>query len=46
MERILNRDNLNQAYKQVKRNQGAPGIDGMTVETALPWLRENREELL
>ncbi|GGH53827.1 hypothetical protein GCM10008014_21890 [Paenibacillus silvae] len=46
MERILNRDNLNRAYKQVKRNHGAPGIDGMTVGMALPWLRENREELL
>lgn len=46
MERILNRDNLNRAYKQGKRNHGAPGIDGMTVEAALPWLRENREELL
>ena len=23
-----------------------PGIDGMTVEDALPWLREHREELL
>ena len=46
MERILNRDNLNRAYKQVKRNHGAPGIDGMTVEAALPWLRENRDELL
>ncbi|WP_198023036.1 group II intron reverse transcriptase/maturase [Paenibacillus zanthoxyli] len=46
LERILNRDNLNRAYKQVKRNHGAPGIDGMTVEAALPWLRENRDELL
>ena len=46
MQRILNRDNLNRAYKQVKRNHGAPGIDGMTVEAALPWLRENREQLL
>lgn len=46
LERILDRDNLNRAYKQVKRNHGAPGIDGMTVEAALPWLRENREELL
>nr|WP_200901424.1 reverse transcriptase domain-containing protein [Paenibacillus sp. DMB20] len=44
--RILDRDNLNRAYKQVKQNHGAPGIDGMTVEAALPWLRENREELL
>lgn len=46
LEKILSRDNLNRAYKQVKSNQGAPGIDGMTVEAALPWLRENRDELL
>ena len=46
LEEILNRDNLNRAYKRVKRNHGAAGIDGMTVEEALPWLREHREELL
>lgn len=46
LEQILDRDNLNRAYKQVKRNHGAPGIDGMTVEDALPWLQEHRDELL
>ena len=46
LERILDRDNLNRAYKRVKANKGAPGIDGMTVEDALPWLREHREKLL
>ncbi len=46
LERILDRDNLNRAYKQVKRNHGAPGIDAMSVEEALPWLREHKEELL
>ena len=46
LEAILDRDNLNRAYKRVKGNHGAPGIDGMTVEEALPWLREHREELL
>ena len=46
LERILNRENLNRAYKRVRANKGAPGIDGMTVEEALPWLREHREELL
>ena len=46
LERILDRENLNRAYKRVRANKGAPGIDGMTVEEALPWLREHREELL
>jgi RNA-directed DNA polymerase len=46
LEKILDRDNLNRAYKQVKSNNGAPGIDGMSVEDALPWLQENRKELL
>ena len=46
LERILSRDNLNRAYKRVRANKGAPGIDGMTVKDALPWLREHREELL
>ena len=46
LERILSRENLNRAYKRVRANKGAPGIDGMTIEDALPWLREHREELL
>ena len=46
LKAILDRDNLNKAYKRVKRNHGAAGIDGMTVEEALPWLKEHREELL
>ena len=46
LERILDRQNLNRAYKQVRANHGAAGIDGMTVEDALPWLREHRDEFL
>lgn len=34
--KILEKDNLNRAFKRVKANKGAPGIDGMTVEQALP----------
>jgi RNA-directed DNA polymerase len=46
LESILERDNLNRAYKQVKSNHGAPGIDGMTVEDVSSWIKEHREELL
>ncbi|NLV50489.1 MAG: group II intron reverse transcriptase/maturase [Clostridiales bacterium] len=46
LERILSRNNLNSAFKRVKANKGAPGIDGMTVEDAPDWLREHRDELL
>ena len=46
LEKVLDRDNLNRAYKRVKANKGASGIDGMTVEEALPWLKEHRDELL
>jgi group II intron reverse transcriptase/maturase len=46
LEKILDRNNLNRAYKRVKANKGAPGIDGMTVEDAPKWLKEHREELL
>ena len=46
LEEILHRDNLNIAYLRVKRNGGAPGIDGMTVEEMLPYLKKHKEELL
>ena len=29
LERILSRENLNRAYKRVKANKGAPGMDGI-----------------
>ncbi|MEG6585727.1 group II intron reverse transcriptase/maturase [Dendrosporobacter sp. 1207_IL3150] len=46
LEDILHRDNLNSAYLRVKRNGGAPGIDKMTVDEMLPYLKEHKEELL
>lgn len=45
-ERILERGNLNRAYLQVVRNKGAAGVDGMSYDQLLPYLKENREELL
>jgi RNA-directed DNA polymerase len=45
LERILEPNNLNKAYKQVKKNKGSHGIDGMEVEHLLQYLKENGEEL-
>jgi RNA-directed DNA polymerase len=46
MEQILHKDNLNKAYKKVKSNKGAGGIDGMSVEELLGYLRNNQEQLI
>lgn len=32
MERIAAADNLRRAWRQVRNNRGAPGIDGMRIE--------------
>jgi len=45
LERILSKENLNQAYKRVKANKGSPGIDGMTVEELLLYLKQEGEAL-
>jgi RNA-directed DNA polymerase len=46
LEEILSRENLNRAYKQVKRNKGAHGVDGMEVEHLLQYLKDNGDELV
>lgn len=45
LEKILDRDNLNQAYKKVKANGGSHGIDGMKVDELLPFLKQNGEPI-
>ncbi len=46
MEKICDRSNLNLAYKRVKANKGAPGIDGMTVDAMGKFIAEHKERLL
>jgi RNA-directed DNA polymerase len=50
LERILSRENLQRAWKRVKANKGAPGIDKMSIEEFLEFAREQwddtRESLL
>jgi len=50
LEQVLERENMLQALHRVERNQGAPGIDGMTVKDLRQYAIENwvktRETLL
>ena len=45
MEKILSNDNLNKAFKKVKSNKGAGGVDGMNVDELLSFLRDNGTQL-
>ena len=46
LERILDRDNMNNAYLRVKSNKGVGGVDKMSVDELLPYLKENKDKLL
>lgn len=45
MDKIYNKKNLIVAYQQVKKNKGAPGIDGITIQAYGENLHENTEAL-
>jgi len=46
MERICEPANMNQAYRKVKANKGASGVDGMTIDGVFNYVRQHKEELL
>lgn len=46
LEKILSKQNLNLAYKQVYKNKGASGVDGVTVDELFSYIKEHKEEIL
>ncbi len=46
MEEVCQLDNLNQAYRRVKANKGAPGVDGMTIDELPTWFAAHEQEIL
>ena len=45
LEEILQRENLNKAFKKVKSNRGSSGVDGMCMDELLPYIRKHGQEL-
>ena len=41
MEIILERENMRRALQQIRANDGAPGVDGMTVDQLPSYLRRH-----
>lgn len=45
MWKILSTNNLNQAIRQVRKNKGKPGVEGMTVDEVKAYFVKNGNEL-
>lgn len=41
MERVVERSNMQRAYRRVVANKGAAGVDGLAVTELKDWLKEN-----
>ena len=44
--KILDRDNLNEAFKRVKANKGASGIDDMDIEETKVYIKEHKNTIV
>lgn len=43
---ITDRHNLNEAFKMVRRNKGAAGVDAKDIEATRQYLKENKEKII
>jgi len=45
LKKIIHKDNMNEAFKRVKKNKGSHGIDGLTVDELQSYLEGNGGKL-
>lgn len=43
-EHVLSNDNLQRAWKQVKANKGAAGVDGMKIDQFIDWAKQHWQQ--
>ena len=46
LEKILSKNNLNKAYKQVYQNKGASGVDGITIDELFSYIKDNQAKII
>ncbi|MBT2667243.1 hypothetical protein J7J00_17315 [Bacillus sp. ISL-4] len=46
IEKISERNNLNQAFERVRRNKGVAGVDAKDIEATRLYFKENGEEII
>src|SRR5699024_915308 len=44
--KVMDRHNLNLAFKRVRANKGVPGVDGMAVDELMGYIARNRDEFI
>ena len=44
--KILDRNNLNEAFKNVKANKGTSGIDDLSIEETAEYIRQNKATIV
>lgn len=45
-EQVLRRDNILNAWKHVRANKGAPGVDGITIDTFPDWASSSWKQVM
>ena len=45
LDKVLSKENLNKAYKQVYKNKGTSSVDGVTIDKLFVYIKEHKEEI-